>query len=306
MTTFDVVGFGALNVDRLFKVDRIAEAGQESRVTDRVESAGGSAANTIAALARLKCNTGFIGKLAADEEGKTLLKDFKEQKVDTGGIIIDKNGHTGTAIGFVDQDGQRALYIDPGVNDIITFEEIDRDYVNQSLFLHITSFAGDRTFETQKKMIQTIPESVRVSFDPGIFYARRGLDSLDQIVKKSFVLMPNATELKMLTGETDYCKGAELLLERGAKVVAVKLGDRGCYVTDGIETRRIEAYDVRAVDTTGAGDAFSAGFLYGLVKGKSIHECGRLGNFVASRCITKMGARTGLPTLSDLVKQGLV
>jgi ribokinase len=78
------------------------------------------------------------------------------------------------------------------------------------------------------------------------------------------------------------------------------LGRRGCYVTDGKEGHLIEPPDVERVDTTGAGDAFCAGFLYGLIKGKDLYECGRLGNFVASRCITKMGARKGLPKLLDL------
>jgi len=86
----------------------------------------------------------------------------------------------------------------------------------------------------------------------------------------------------------------------GVEVVAVKLGELGCYVTDGKESHLIEPYKVAAVDTTGAGDAFCAGFLYGLIKQKDLYECGRLGNFVASRCIAKLGARTGLPKLADL------
>jgi ribokinase len=89
------------------------------------------------------------------------------------------------------------------------------------------------------------------------------------------------------------------------KVVAVKLGSRGCYVTDGRQSHSVEAFKVNVVDTTGAGDAFCAGFLYGLLKHKSLEECGRIGNFVASRCTTKMGARVGLPTLKDLTKNQL-
>jgi ribokinase len=78
------------------------------------------------------------------------------------------------------------------------------------------------------------------------------------------------------------------------------LGDKGCYVTDGNESHIVEPFKVKAVDTTGAGDAFCAGFLYGLISDKSLYECGKLGNFVASRCIMKMGARPGLPYLKDL------
>jgi ribokinase len=117
-------------------------------------------------------------------------------------------------------------------------------------------------------------------------------------------LMPNAVELELLTGEADYCKGADLMIEVGVKIVAVKLGSKGCYVTDGRERLRIEPFKVKVVDTTGAGDAFCAGFLYGLIKNKSLSECGRLANFVASRCVMQMGARAGLPYAKDLALLG--
>ena len=112
-------------------------------------------------------------------------------------------------------------------------------------------------------------------------------------------MLPNEIEINQLTGE-DYQDGAKIFLKLGAELVAVKLGERGCYVTDGKESHLIEAYNVDVVDTTGAGDAFDAGFIYGLVKGKDLYTCGMFGNFVASRCVSKMGARTGLPRLGDL------
>ena len=112
--------------------------------------------------------------------------------------------------------------------------------------------------------------------------------------------MPNAIELKLITGKEDYFEGADVLIGEGARVVAVKLGSDGCYVTDGRERLRIEAFKVKAVDTTGAGDAFCAGFLYGMLNEKSLRECGKLGNFVASRCVMKLGARTGLPYAENL------
>jgi ribokinase len=77
-------------------------------------------------------------------------------------------------------------------------------------------------------------------------------------------------------------------------------------VTDGKENHLVKAFKVKVVDTTGAGDAFCAGFLYGLFSGQSLDACGRIGNFVACRCIEEMGARAGLPTLRDLLKRNLV
>jgi ribokinase len=302
MSRFDVVGFGALNVDKLFKVNRIAAKEEESFITDFAETCGGSAANTVVGLARLGCKVGFVGKVAWDREGKMLLEEFRKEGVDTKGVAVAKQGRSGTVMGFVDENGERALYIDPGVNDQVEFNEKNKTYVSQTRFLHLTSFVGEESFETQKKTLEAIPEDVMVSFDPGALYARKGLTALRSIVEKSFVLMPNEGELELLTGMADYRKGAEAMLKRGVKVVAVKLGSRGCYVTDGRRSHNVEAFKVSVVDTTGAGDAFCAGFLYGLIKHKSLEECGRIGNFVASRCTTRMGARVGLPTLKDLTK----
>jgi ribokinase len=300
MKSFDVVGFGALNVDKLFRVNKIAGAEEEGFIKSCEETCGGSAANTIVGLARLRCKTGFIGKVANDREGKMLIEDFRKEGVDVSGIIYAQHGRSGTVMGFVDEKGERALYIDPGVNDTIELDEINEKYAFNTHFLHLTSFVGEKSFQTQKRLVEILPENVKVSLDPGELYARKGLDALKPIIRRAYVMMPNQRELELLTKVKDYRKGAEALLEKGVKIVAVKLGSKGCYVTDGKENHQINRFNVKVVDTTGAGDAFCSGFLYGLINGKSLYECGRLGNFVASRCIMKMGARTGLPRIDDL------
>jgi ribokinase len=300
MSRFDVVGFGALNVDKLFRVNRLAKAEEESFIEDYAEACGGSAANTMVGLARLGCKVGFIGKVGCDREGDLLLKDFRKEGVDTAGTIRTEQGESGSVLGFVDKKGARTLYIDSGVNDAITLDDVNVRYASRAQFLHLTSFVGEKSFQTQKKLLDAIPSSVKVSFDPGALYARKGYAALEPLLKRTHVLMPNAIELEILTGKVGYCKGADLMVGRGVKIVAVKLGGDGCYVTDGRERHLIEAVNVKVVDTTGAGDAFCAGFLYGLINEKSLEECGRLGNFVASRCVMQMGARAGLPFAKDL------
>lgn len=304
MTPFGVVGFGALNVDKLFKVDRLAHAEEESFVISEEEICGGSAANTIVGLARLDINVGFIGKIASDREGDLQLADFRREHVDTNGIIQVKIGHSGNVMGFVDVKGARALYIQSGINDTITPEEINMRYIERSQFLHLSSFVGELSFKTQKKIVENLPKKVKVSFDPGILYIRKGVAELESIIKKSYVMMPNIMELELLTGEKDPEKGAAFLLKKGVKIVAVKMGADGCYVTDGKEEYTVEPFKVKVVDTTGAGDAFCAGFLYGLLNKKNLRECGRIGNFVGSRCVMKMGARPGLPYNKDLTLLG--
>jgi ribokinase len=306
MKKLQVIGFGALNLDKLFKVDKIAAAEEESFVTEYSETCGGSAANTVIGLARLGCHTGFIGKTGDDAEGQTLLQNFVDEEVDTNGIVVAKHGRSGKVMGFVDQQGQRALYIDPGVNDTIETHEVNENYASNTRFLHLTSFVGNTSFQTQKNLIEKLHRKVQVSLDPGALYAKLGPKKLKTLIDKTFLIMPNSRELELLTSSKDYKTGARSLIEEGVKVLAVKLGSKGCYVTDGKESHKVEPFKVKVVDTTGAGDAFDAGFLYGLLSGRSLRECGSIGNFVASRCIMEMGARTSLPTLEDLKAHELV
>ncbi len=300
MTKFDVVGFGALNVDMLFKVERLANAEEESFIESYTEACGGSAANTIVGLARLGCKVGFIGKVANDREGQMQLDCFQTEGVDTGGIVETTKGRSGSVMGFVDRKGARALYINSGVNDLVEPREIKYEYISQTKLLHLSSFVGEKSFRAQKKLLSALPEGLEISFDPGSLYAQKGLAFIEPIIRNSHVLMPNAIELEQLTGEEDHRKGADFMIDMGVKIVAVKLGNKGCYVTDGNEKLNVEPFKVKAIDTTGAGDAFDAGFLYGLIQEKSLYECGQLGNFVASRSVMAMGARTGLPYAKDL------
>ena len=235
---FDVVGFGALNLDKLYKVNMIAKEEEEGFVTGFKESAVGSAANTIVGLARLELKTGFIGKVASDREGNFLLDDFRKENVDINGIAVSEKGRSGTVMGFIDPQGDRALYVDPGVNDHIDFRDINLDYVSGTKFLHLSSFVGETPFEAQKQLIEQL-SSVKISFDPGAIYARKGLDAMKPIIKRSYVMFPNGLEVKQLTGQ-DYREGARTLTELGANIVAVKLGKQGCYITDGKESHLIE------------------------------------------------------------------
>ncbi|MFQ6074937.1 MAG: carbohydrate kinase family protein, partial [Candidatus Bathyarchaeia archaeon] len=133
--TLDTIGFGALNLDRLYRVDKIAKGGEESFVMDSLECPGGSAANTVVGMARLGLRVGYIGKLARDREGEILLNDLRNEGVDTRGIVISSEGRSGVVMGYVSRGGERALYVDPGVNDTLGFEEVDLEYANSARFL---------------------------------------------------------------------------------------------------------------------------------------------------------------------------
>lgn len=301
MKKFDVIGFGALNVDKLYNVNKIAGEDEEAHITDFNQFCGGSAANTVIGLSRLGMKTGFVGKISKDYDGSLLLKNLQKEKVNTEGIITSGDSRSGNVLGFVDKDGQRALYVDPGVNDLIEHDEVKLCYLNDSKVIHITSFVGESK-NVQESVLNEIDEDIIVSFDPGRIYAEKGINFLKNILNRTNIILINEEELKHLTGKKyKTCKeGAEVLLEYDIDTVVVKRGDKGSYITNGDESCFIGPFNVKCIDTTGAGDAFNAGFLYGFLKCENIQESGKIGNLVASFCIQEAGAIKGLPDISKL------
>lgn len=295
----DVIGFGALNLDKIYKVDKIPKEDEEGFVKDVELHPGGSAANTIVGLARLRLKTGYIGKVGNDSEGELLLKDFEQENVDVKGVI-KAEGRSGNALIFVDDEGHRAILVDPGVNDTIRFDEINLNYVSQFKLIHLTSFIcknGLDSFLSQKKLVEKL--NIKVSFDPGMIYVERGLDDLKEILERTTLFMPNKMEIEMLFNE-EYTKAVRMAVELGVEIVVVKLGKEGCYIYDGNDEIFVKANEVKAIDTTGAGDAFNAGFIFGYLTGKDLEECGKLGNLVAGLNIQKVGARAGLPRYEEI------
>jgi ribokinase len=297
---FDVIGFGALNLDKLYRVKRIAKAGEHMPILSVTESPGGSAANTVAGLARLGARCGFIGAVGNDAEGKIMLDDFKKFNVDTHGISVIEDARTGIIIGFVDSNGERTLYPYPGANSTLTEGDIDYSYAQKASFLHLTSFVDPKQMLLQKKMVTEL-EEVKISFSPGDLYIKKGMKELMPFIKKSSIIFLNADEAKNLTGKK-YKEACLTLIEKGAGVVAVTLGGKGSYVTDGEKSYEVPACKAKALDTTGAGDAFAAGFISCLLEGSSIDAAARWGNKAASFCIREPGARSGLACRDDLKK----
>jgi ribokinase len=292
MVKKDVVGLGALNYDVLYAVERIARGGEEVGILEVKKAPGGSAANTIVALARLGAKVGFVGIVGTDEEGVLILDDFRTEGVETR--IQQKEGYTGAAIGFVDADGERALYIYPGVNDQLCREDIDMDFVNNARFLHTSSFVSKEQLEMQCELAKYV--KTKLSFSPGMLCFHYELADLIDVIERSAVVFLSHDELNALVNADNYENGVKILLNCGAQIVCVTLGARGCYVTDSSgAVHEIAAYPTDVVDTTGAGDSFAAGFLYGLLHDKSVEESGKIGNLVASSCIREYGARKGLP-----------
>jgi ribokinase len=310
MAKTEVVGLGAMNIDRLYQVDEVLTDGEQT-VKNFVSRPGGSAANTVFALAKLGTKTGFVGAIGPDEDGKTLLADFMSIGVDTSQIKTKKTA-TGSTICLSDKLGRRAIYVSPGANSSLNLKDLNISYLNRTKIVHMSSFADDRQFRLQISLAGKL--KCPISLAPGMLYASKGLKTLTPLLERAHIAFMNREEVIRLTGK-DYSAGARQLVKIGCRIVVVTLGrglPRGknkaatAYIRDNRKEHEViseKAFRKSTFETTGAGDAFAAGFLLGFLKGKKIEECGCLGDIVAGLAIKKVGARTGLPTLSQLSRE---
>lgn len=280
-------------------VDKIPGPDEEGFVRSVGWHSGGSAPNTMVGLSRLGVRTGCIGRVGPDAEGSAMVKELEDEGVETERVRVVE-GRSGTALVLVDKDGLRAIVLDPGVNDGIPPEDLDPAYLKTFDLIHMTSFVcrtSELSFRTQLGIADAI--NVPLSLDPGQLYAERGLEELKPIIRNCRIVMPNEKELRLMTGLGPK-EGARLLLKAGAEVVAVKMGMGGSYVTNGRLEGHVSAYRGKGVDTTGAGDAYNAGFIFGLLNGMDPLQSGELGARVAWLSVQKTGARDGLPSRAEL------
>jgi len=314
MAKIDVIGFGAMNIDHLCQVKELVVDGEQS-VRGFMSVPGGSAANTIYGLARLGIKAGFVGAVGADKSGKTLINDLKTVGVDTGHISV-KKAETGATTCLSDKSGRRAIYVSPGANNLLDKKDADVAYFNQSKLVHMSSFAHERQFKLQIDSAKKLKDSARLSLAPGMIYAAKGLKALVPLLKETYVVLINREEIERLTAK-DLQTGARDLVEIGCRIVVVTLGkglvrDKSsvitAYIRDGEVEHEVVSKKSRiksSPETTGAGDAFATGFLFGFIKGKPIEECGLLGDITAGFVVEKVGARTGLPTFTQLSREYL-
>lgn len=296
----EIIGFGALNVDKLYSVDSIVSADEESFIKSEVDTPGGSAANTIVGLARLGCSTSMIGKIAEDEDGDLIEYNLAINGVYTNNLIYSDTGSTGKCLGFVDKNGERCLYISPGVNDDIQIGEINPLNIMRCKIMHYTSFVGD-SFNAQIDLLEKLSKETLLSFDPGMLYVQKGFDELKPILERTDILLINESELRLLCDNNDMPlkELAVGLLDFGIRTVVVKQGSEGVYAISNAEECHVEAFDCDVVDTTGAGDSFNSGFLYSFLKGFDLEKSCKIGNWVAGKAIGGFGMDK-FPTLKEL------
>lgn len=285
--------------------EQVFRTGSQPMETTKL-SFGGDALNEAVALARLGVPVELISKVGCDEAGVQVLTFLQANGVATDSVKQEAGLTTGINIVLVDEKGERHFLTNPnGSLRKLSLEDVE-PYVEDAA--GIVSFASmfvspmldipamERLFQ----QVKSKPERILV-VDMTKPKCGEKLEDLKGLLPYIDYFLPNEAEVALLTGVEDAYENAELLVEAGVSCAVIKCGGRGCLIRTSKECIEIPAYPVeKVVDTTGAGDCFVAGFLWGLSQGLGLEECGRLACATASYAVECMGATEGIRSVEEV------
>jgi len=316
-TRVDVSSIGTLAVDYFSLLQEIP--GVDDKVmAERYEiHPGGVAGNVITQIARLGISTGWFGKVGDDEAGKILIKEFINEGIDTTHAEIIKNEHSMFTWIQVDKNGDKAITMFPNVLNKFTEQDVEKkhkDYISSSKVLQAEACV--LPLKPVLRAMGIAKESgVQIVFDldvvPSHFVHEAHLATEEELIRAielADIFIPCKAAAVELIGSKDIPGNARKLLDYGPRIVAVTLGDKGCIVLSRDEFHTIPSYRVKVIDTTGAGDAFHGGFIYGLIKELSLKSTGIFANACGAICCMNVGARAmgGLAEIDKLIQSGSI
>jgi ribokinase len=290
-----------IHINTIFK----PKIGQDAIVDKIIFEPGGSAANCAAVAAHLGIPTIFLGFIGGDNFGKIVKFDLNKFGVNTKSIKTI-SGDTGITVAIIEPNGERTFYSYRGVNSNGEFHKIPDSVFVNCKFLHVSgySFQSPNSLYNATYLINKAKkEGVLLSLDPSYWYSREFFKNHPGLLSDVNIIFPNREEAKLLSGSDDPAEASRILLDQGPKIVIIKLGPEGCYVASEQHSYYLPAISIsKVIDTTGAGDAFCGGFLFGQTIGLDIKESATIGNIASSLVISHVGGHIGTPTLDEIVK----
>ncbi len=324
---FDVVSIGNSIVDILIYVDedylskQSLNKGSMTLIDDskanklyseniiEEETSGGSAANTSAGISQLGGIAGFIGRVKNDQAGKTFTKEITSIGVAFNTPPIEIGPSTAQCLIFITPDAQRTMCTSLGASVYLNPKDIDISMVTQTKILYLEGYLWDsdeakKAFTSAAKKCRTAKGEIALSLSDS-FCIKRHRDSFIKLIDEYVdIVFSNEEEIKSIA-QTSSVEKAIKFISKKCKILVVTMGEKGSTIIHGDKIIKIESYKFgRTIDTTGAGDIYASGFLYGYTTGESLETCGRIGSICAGHIVTKLGPRSNI-SLTDLVKKNL-
>ncbi|MBP5417274.1 MAG: NUDIX domain-containing protein [Clostridiales bacterium] len=310
---YDVVALGELLID-------FTESGKSADGMKLFEqNPGGAPANLLTALSHSGYKTAFIGKVGDDMHGRFLIETLEKEGIETGSVIKDPEQFTTLAFVGLDQDGERTFSFarKPGADTMLRSDELNREMLSMCKIFHFGSLSltDEPARSATLEAVQIAKSSGAViSYDPNYRASlwpdeKTAADMMRSAVPLADVLKVSGEESLLLTGCSEIEDAADCLLSMGPKFVAVTLGSDGVLIARKDRKDRIGAFQVKSIDTTGAGDSFWGGFLscwlsYGVgideMNWEDLQNCARTGSAFAALCVQKRGGIPSVPSKEEV------
>lgn len=281
---------------------------------------GGAPANVLAALAKLGHNTSFIGKVGDDQFGHYLKSALENAGVDTGGLVFSNETNTTLAFVHLDNSGDRSFsfYRNPGADMLLKPDEVNLELIRDSKVFHFGSISMTHepsAAATLKAVHFAKEEGLLISYDPNLRKPlweslNRAKTVITDSLKYVDILKISEEELEFICGTNDLEKGSKMFYDSfGIGGVFITLGARGCFFRRGRDTGWVKGYNVKAIDTTGAGDAFLGGVLNQILSMKNplseltfgeLESMVRFANTVGALATTRIGAIPAMPSIKEV------
>jgi len=292
---------GSLNIDLVQRVPRMPVIGETLKGENLEIFVGGKGANQACAAARLGGRVQMAGKVGNDALAERLLRELEGSGVDTR-LVARANTASGTAMIFVLPNGENTIVISPGANADVSVE----------FALHAVANAesGDILMAQLETPLEAVEAAIKSAYGRGVVTMldpAPGCPLDDELLSCVSILTPNQTEVAILTGDQrppeDLIEAelaAHALQARGARVVVVKMGGKGCVAVTEKASHFKAAYRVEVKDTTAAGDTFNGALAAALARGAEIGDAVEFANAAAALSVTRLGASASVPTLPEV------
>ena len=299
-----ILVIGSLNIDMVMKVDHMPTAGETILCDGMKLVAGGKGANQACAAGRLGTDVTMLGAIGNDSHGEMQRDSLQRSGVDVSGLITKERVSTGTAFITVNKEGNNSIVVVQGANAQFTPEDIEahRDLLEECEIVILQLEIPMDTVLYAVKLARTLGKTVILDPAPVPEHFPEELYQYVDIIK------PNESELSRLTGIADAQnhleEAVQIVKDHGVKNVLVTLGGDGVYLdTENESPVHIPAKKVKVVDTTAAGDSFTAALAAMLLEGKTLKEAAEFANQVSAIVVTREGAQDSIPTLQEVLKK---
>lgn len=299
----DMLEFFSLPKGSMQLIDREKSDQIKAHIKNSIKilSAGGSAANTIYGLSVLGVDTGFIGSIGKDEAGDLFEKDLQKAGVKT--MLLRRESATGTAIALITPDSERTFATHLGAAVELDSKDIDRLFFKGYDILYLEGYLINNLPLVETACNMAGEEKMKIVIDLSSYnVVKENLPGFEKIIRDyAHIVFTNEDEASAFTGMSP--EKALDCLSKYCEIAIVKTGSKGSLIKKNEQTIRIGTLPVQCVDTTGAGDLYAAGFLYGYSRDLDLETCGVLGALMAGKVIETIGARIDNKTWAGIKKK---